>query len=144
VTTTNEAMGALFALLCGAAQWRTTSRKRQALSAIKAGDQPMMFLTCEKEHYAQRTTGMPDKISVEAECWVFCRTDGDLWRDGDPSPVEALVEAVKAALLPDCFSQRQTLGLAIQEARIEGDLDKWPGENGQAAACIPIRILLPT
>lgn len=132
-------MTALFATLQGAAAWGTTGRR--LIFWTQVSQQPAMFLRNAGEEIHASPTGLPAKVTMECEVWLYNKTDAS----GTPGAgLNDLIDAVQAALRPPP-GRPQTLGGLVSHCRIEGKIDLHPGDlDGQAIAVIPVKILVPT
>jgi hypothetical protein len=127
--------------------FQTTGRRLKKANEIAA--QPALFINDGAEDHPERPSGLPDKIILEAQLWIYA--NGGQNPDAVPATqLNALIDAVEAALAPTpvfagSFPQNvQTLGGLVQHCWIEGKLEKYSGwTNGQAIAVVPVRMLVP-
>lgn len=123
---------------------QTTGRRLQPWNQVAA--QPALFLRNEGEEHAERRSGMPPKVTIKAEAWVYSNAG----RNPDFAPsagLNSLLDAIEAALKPTTYvngAALQTLGGLVAHAWIEGEVMLHPGDlDGQAIAVVPIKILVP-
>lgn len=140
--TREDIVGALFTVLCGSSAFATTGRK--LLHWSKVSEQPALFLRHVNEHYPARPTGMPAKITLDCEAFLYSNAGAN--PDVAPSiALNALLDALEATLKPPLGFQAQTLGGRVQHCWIEGEVKLEPGDlGGQAIAIVPIKILVPS
>jgi hypothetical protein len=134
-----QVMTALFALLETAADFQTTGRRVRLWSDIAA--QPALFLSNVGDEY-QRRDQQPARVTMHCEARVFVTAGAD---EAPGTMLNTLVDAIDAVMVPDnLLTNRMTLGGLVWHCWIEGEVEYYPGDlKGQAAAIIPIRILVP-
>lgn len=135
---------ALFNLLCSAnfqPGFQTTGRRLIMWTRCPA--QPALFLRNTGDEYPHRPTGMPAKVVMECEAWIYSNAGTD--PNIDPATgLNCIIDAVEAIMKPAPGFAVQTLGGLVAHAWIEGKIDMHPGDlDGQAIAVIPIKILVP-
>lgn len=106
-------------------------------------DQPALFLRHVADQYPPRPTGLPAKVVMECEAWLYSQGGAD--PDVPPEiSINDLLDVVEASLRPPTPGSAQTLGGLVAHAWIEGTIEIHPGDlNGQAIAIVPIRVLVP-
>lgn len=134
---------ALFALLESVAVAPgvvTFSRRLRHWSEVGPAEQPAVFMTQTKNPYTQRA-GLPAKLELNGEVVVYVLAP----EDGKTSPdsqMNAILDAIDAALKPSPVDGKQTLGGAVAHAWISGAIETAGGLLGpQAVAVIPVSIL---
>jgi len=143
---TREAViDALFATLTGGAAgaaYKTTGRR--LILWTKVAEQPALFLRHIGDEVLPRPTGMPPKVIIECEVWLYSNAGGD----PDISPeiaMNGLLDSVEISLQPAPGFNAQTLGGVVAHAWIEGKIDMHPGDlGGQAIAIVPVKMLVPS
>lgn len=139
----NNIIDALLALLTSTNAFNTSGRR--LIPWTKVDSQPAIFVRHVSDHYAPRGTGLPPKLVMECEAWLYSNAG----KDNQAVPGAALadlLDAVEALLkpAPGAPSRAQTLGGTVVHAWIEGKIDVHPGDlDGQAIAVVPISILCP-
>lgn len=122
--------------------FRTTGRRLKLWTEV--AEQPALFLRNTRDDYAQRPTGIPARVTMNCEAWLYSNAGGN----PDIAPaitLNYLVDALERALLPAGGQDAQTLGGLVQHCWIEGSVEMHPGDlDGQAIAIVPIKILVPT
>ncbi len=119
----------------------TTSRRSRHWNDVSAAEQPALF-------QEQR----PETKKVEARFPAIHTLNVDLVLyvnvGNDPSAVpatqlNALIDAVEAALEPDPGKEEQTLGGLVKRCRVSGTIEIADGMNmgPQAVAVIPVEII---
>jgi hypothetical protein len=139
----NAIVDAVLALLTSTGAFNTSGRR--LLAWTKVDSQPAIFVRHVGDHYGSRGSGMPPKVVMECEAWIYSNAG----KDADAAPSAALadlLDTVEALLKPATGhpSRAQTLGGAVAHAWIEGKIEIHPGDlDGQAIAVVPISILVP-
>jgi hypothetical protein len=136
-----DVISALFAKLKAAATFKTTGRRLVLWSLVN--EQPALFLRHVNDDYPPRSTGMPPRITIECEAWIYVK-DPD--PDAEPEiDLNNVLDAIEAAIQPPPAYENQTLGGLVQHCWIEGRVEIHPGDmDGQCIAVVPIRMLVPT
>ncbi len=135
-------MQALFGLLCRSTNFATTGRR--LIWWTKVAAQPAMFLRNAGEQYMQRRTGMPAKVLMECEIWLYNKS-GETEGEPPAAGLNDLIDAIDAALKPAPGFEAQTLGGLVTHCWIEGKVELHPGDlDGQAIAIVPAKILVPS
>ena len=133
---------ALFALVAGAADFVTTSRRLRPWSELTPAEQPALFMRQKSEMAANRTLGAPTVWTLAVELYVYAQ-ESDPY--GAPASVlNPLLDAVEAVLAPSVATGLQTLALPamVQHAYIAGKVAIDEGVlRDQIVAIIPIEIL---
>ena len=133
---------ALWALVSGAGDFATASRRLRHWSDLGPAEQPAIFMS-EKGGVARvKALGAPVVWTLYADIWVYAFS-------ADPYAAPAtilnpLLDAVEAALAPVPATGIQDLGLPamVQHAYISGKIETDEGVLGdQAIATIPVEIL---
>ncbi len=131
---------AVLTLLTATGAFKTSGRR--LVPWTKVNSQPAVFVRHTGDHYAPRGTGMPPKVVMEVEVWIYSMAG----KDSQVAPgvaIDALLDAVEALLKP-APGRNQTLGGAVTHAWIEGKIEIHPGDlDGQAIAVVPVSILCP-
>jgi len=131
---------ALFALVGGAADFVTATRRVKEYSDVDQATQPAI-LQVELGEKWDAPPGMPPLVTLAARLFIYCET-------GDPTAIvstalNGLLDAVSAALAPASDAEeRQTLGGLVFHCRIAGDVTIAEGLSGQSEAVVPIEILV--
>jgi hypothetical protein len=135
-------MAAVFGLVSGATGFKTAARRLELWS--KTPNQPAVFVQIVGEEYAPRVArGLPPKVTIHAEIWLYANVGPDPKAVPEVA-MNAVLEAVEAALQPPPGAETQTLGGLVSHCWIEGRAERDPGQiDGQAKAILPIRILVP-
>lgn len=136
---------ALFALLEGAAEFATVSRRLRHWGDVGAAEQPALFLA-QKGETAIRNRGAPPKWTLAVDLYLYCRAPDEL-----TSPAMAmnpLIDAIEAALAPvggdAALRNVQTLGGLVSDCWISGKIETDEGAlGGQAVAIIPVALTWP-
>ena len=111
---------ALFALVGGAADFATATRRIKEYSDVDQSTQPAI-LQVELGEKWDAPPGMPPLVTLNARLFLYCET-------GDPTAIvstalNGLLDAVSAALAPASDAdERQTLGGLVFHCRIAGDV----------------------
>jgi hypothetical protein len=121
-----------------------TAARRLADPSIEQ-DMPALYLVETSEMHPglpARGSNEPALIELHCEVWVFTKVGAD--QNAVPAAtLNNLIDGIERALYPTPRGFRQTLGVnGVLFARIEGEVQKDPGHNGQlAGAIIPLRIV---
>lgn len=134
-------MTALLDLATTAVGFRTTGRDLLHWSGVT--NQPALFVVDSEEMFPARSSNLPGVQTMSAELWIY--TKGDERADKSrPKALNALLDAVEAALAPDLVTNVQTLGGVVVDCSIQGRIDKSPGHvDGQAVAVIDVMMIVP-
>ena len=87
----NAIADALLTLLTSTSAFNTSGRRM--LPWTKVDSQPAIFVRHVGDHYAPRGTGMPPKVTMECEAWIYSNAG----KDSLAIPGAALAE-MRAAL----------------------------------------------
>ena len=134
-------MAALFNLLNTPGTYATSSRRLKFWQDVAV--QPALFVRHVGDEVQPRRTGMPGKLVIEAEAWVYSK--GGANPDVAPeTSLNALLDGIEAAIQPPPALEVQTLGGLVTHCWIEGKIELHPGDiGGQAIAVVPIKLLVP-
>jgi hypothetical protein len=105
-------------------------------------DMPSLYLVEHSEMHPPRGTTAGELIALNCEAWIFTRVGAD--QNAVPvSTLNTLIDGIEAALYPLPRTIRQNLGVnGVSYCRIEGEVQKDPGHNGQiAGAIVPLVIV---
>jgi hypothetical protein len=105
-------------------------------------DMPALFLVEGNEIHPGRGSNEPALIELNCDLWIYTRVGGD--QSAIPAAtLNMLIDGIERALYPTPIGFRQNLGInGILYCRIEGELIKDPGHDGQlAGAIIPLKII---
>lgn len=134
---------ALFARLQGIPGLASTSRKLRHWSDVGQSEQPALFCAQGSQTAlpGDPTLGLPTKWTLNADLYLYARTDGEQVSAAVLNPI---LDAIEAALKPDNPTRRtQTLGGLVERCWIEGEIQTDEGTLGdQAVAIVPIRMLV--
>ena len=134
---------ALFALLSGAAEFATASRRLRHWSAVDPAEQPALFQV-QKRETAKAAEGSPTQWRAEIDVYVYCQAADD--ETPPASALNPLLDAIEAALAPkgaDLASGTQTLGGLVKHCWIAGAIETDEGAlGGQAVGIVPLEILV--
>jgi hypothetical protein len=140
--TRESIIDALFALLMANPDTFATSGRRLKLWT-QVTEQPALFLRHDYDEVPTHPTGIPPRIVVACEAWVYARCE-----DPDDIPevvLNNLLDSIEISLRPAPGFERQTLGGLVHHCWLEGRIDIHPGDlDGQAIAVVPIKMLVPT
>ncbi len=132
---------ALFALVAGAANFVTVSRRLRHWSDVGAAEQPALFMI-QKSENAEERRPLPVKWRASVDLYLYAQAPDEL--TSPPATVlNPLLDAVEAALAPDPVSHVQTLGGLVSHCWIAGRIQTDEGVlGGQAVAIVPVEILV--
>ena len=120
--------------------FRDTGRRVKHFTDCPA--QPAFYQYEPTEMFVQPTR-MPSKRTLDV-MWVVYHQVGQNSGATPTTETNLILDAIEAALKPDDFDDRCTLGGLAHHVWIEGQLFKDSGDmDGQAVLSIPIKILLP-
>jgi hypothetical protein len=119
----------------------TTSRRLQF--AANVASQPALFLRETEEELEYRNIILQLQ-TLRAEVWIYARAGEDPNVTAG-TVLNNLLDSIQAAMAPDDPSTgRFTLGGLVEWCRLEGHVDKEPGDlDGQAMAVAEILITVP-
>jgi hypothetical protein len=130
---------ALFALVSGAVPFVTTSRRAQIITQMQPSALPALFQTQTGED-TQQSRGIPPKYVLRVDITLYA-INPDPAQPATPQ-LNALIDAVEAALAPNPVTGVQSLGGLVSHCYIGGKTDIFEGNLGnRAAAVIPVEIL---
>jgi hypothetical protein len=119
----------------------TASRRLADPSAEQ--DMPALYLVELSEMHQARGSNEPVIVEISCEAWIFTRAGAD--QNAIPvSTLNTLIDGIERALYPTPTGFRQNLGVnGVLYCRIEGEIQKDPGHNGQiAGAIIPLKLAI--
>jgi hypothetical protein len=122
--------------------FQTAARRLRDPSAEQ--DMPAFYLLELGElHPHRESSNAPAMIELNCEAWIYTKV-GATESAVPAATLNALVDGVERALYPTPTGYRQNLGLrGVLYCRIEGEVQKDPGHNGQiASVTIPLRIVV--
>lgn len=129
---------ALAAKLASAPGVVTFSRKLKHWNDVSPIEQPALF-QAQKSETAARTTGLGPVWSLEVVLYLYVNTAGDT---SPTVTLNAVLDAILAALAPLPVQEKQTLGGLAHDCRLEGAIETDEGTLGdQAVAIMHIRII---
>ena len=132
-------MAALFTKLTASGVFLSTGRRLVMWSQV--AEQPALFLRHTGDDYHRHATGVPARVTMDCEAWIYAKTGPDVSPD---TTLNALIDSIEIALARPPGFPAQTLGGLVQHAWIEGKVEIHPGDlDGQGIAVIPIKILCP-
>lgn len=141
-----DALNALFALGqtitwdTPARGFRMSSRRLKNFADLPA--QPAFFQFEPTESFTQKTNLA--SIRTLEIWWIIYHQDGASATAVPTTTNSLILDAVEAALAPDDFSDRCTLGGLAHHCWIEGQVFRDPGDtDNQAMVAVPVRVLLP-
>ena len=130
---------ALFTLVSGAADFVTTGRRIQIITQMQPSQLPALFQQQVSED-TQQVNGIPPKYTLRVDIAIYA-LNPDQTQAATPQ-LNALIDAVEAALAPSPVTGRQTLGGLVSHCFINGKTDIFEGDLGnKAAAVLPIEIV---
>ena len=130
---------ALFALVSGAAPFVTASRRFRLITDMQPSELPALFQQRSGEE-TQQTRGIPPKYVMRVDLAIYSFNPDT---KGAATPqLNALLDAVEAALRPNPATGIQSLGGLVSHCFISGKTEIFEGELGnRAAAVIPVEIV---
>lgn len=143
MTTREQAMDALLALLSTAGTFSAIGRRNRDPQGIAAVGAPALILVEHSESYRVQSTIVPPIRYLLVRAIIY----SDVGNDDNAIPASAinnLLDAIDVKLLPDSPMGKCTLGGLVQSVVIDGEVIKAPGDiTGKSLAILPIKILLP-
>lgn len=130
---------AFFALVSGAAGFKTASRRLRSWAQVSSEEKPSLYQIQVNEDFKTNESGMPyvDKLNLELYIFVSQNDDTDIVS----SLFNPLVDAVIAAIQQKATDERQTLGGLVYNVKVSGPVEYREGLLGpDAFAVIPIQI----
>jgi hypothetical protein len=139
--TRDAAYAALFARLQAVSAFRTHGRRLRLLEELGQGELPALFLTVGNQE-TRRQRGLPPLHILTAHVFVYAGVSDPHAAPG--AALNALLDAVEAAIEPVPGQDAQTLGGQVHSCRIEGTTEVFEGTQGdRAAAIVPIQMIVP-
>ena len=121
---------------------------RRLTDALAEQDMPALYLIELSELHDYRGSDQPALIVFNCEAWIYTKV-GATENAIPATMLNVLIDGIERALYPTMMTPsgrgyRQNLGLrGVHYCRIEGEVTKDPGHQGQlASAIIPLRILV--
>lgn len=131
---------ALFALLSGAADFTTSSRRLRHWSDVGPAEQPALFMV-QKSETAERKNGLPPKWRALVDVFVYVHAPDEATPPS--TALNPLLDAIEAVLAPGRAGAVQTLGGLVEHAWIAGKIETDEGVlGGQSVAIVPVEILV--
>src|SRR2546423_728215 len=131
VVTREQVMAALFAALTpptpSMAALKTYSRRLIDPEGLDPAMSPALFLVMHQELYERQESNEPPVRSLKALAFIY----NDVGADQNVVPetaVNALLDAIDAALAPTPTSGQQTLGGLVSHVYIEGEIIRASGD----------------
>ena len=121
--------------------FQTASRRLADPSAEQ--DMPALYLVEHSEMHGPRGSDAPALVEINCEAWIFTRAGADA--NAIPvSILNTLIDGIERCFYPTPLGFWQNLGLrGVAYCRIEGEIQKDPGHNGQiAGAIVPIKLVV--
>jgi hypothetical protein len=121
--------------------FQTAARRLRDPSAEQ--DMPALYLIELGETHQYRGSNSPALIELNCEAWIYTKIGG-IESAVPAAMLNMLIDGVERALYPTPTGYRQNLGVnGVLYCRIEGEVQKDPGHNGQiASAAIPLKIVV--
>ena len=130
---------ALFALVSSAAPFVTVGRRFRLITEMQPSELPALFQTQVGEDM-QQIRGIPPKCRLNVDLTIYA-FNPDPAASASPQ-LNALIDAVEAALKPNIVTGVQSLGGLVSHCFISGKTEIFEGGLGnRAAAVIPVEIL---
>jgi hypothetical protein len=119
------------------------SASRRLAHAIEEADMPALYLIETNEIHPPRESGGAALIELNCEAWIFTTVGADA-NAVPATTLNNLIDGIERALYPTPQGFRQNLGVnGVLYCRIEGEVQKDPGHNGQiAGAIVPLKIVV--
>ena len=131
---------ALFALVAGAADFVTVSRRLRHWTDVGAAEQPALF-QIQKSETAEERAKLPAKWRAAVDLYLYAQAPDEL--TAPATVTNPLIDAVEAALAPDPVTNVQSLGGLVAHCWIAGKIQTDEGVlGGQAVAIVPVEILV--
>lgn len=130
---------ALFTLLQQTTGIQNAQRKLLATADLNAADMPALELVAKVEDAEKKGVGLPIfwKLHYYAFLYVSTIDPGNLAE----TQLNNFLDSIETALKPAPQTGRQTLGGAVYDCRINGQIVRDPGfASGIGAAAIPIEV----
>lgn len=143
---TREAiMEAVYELVIGVHDFRTTSRRLKLWTDVPANERPALFQAEHAETYSRQSETL-GKRGVDVTLFIY--TDAHDAKTIGATELNTILDELDAALAPTgadlVFAGRQTLGGLVSHCFIDGEVFKDPGDlDGDGLLIVPIKILVP-
>ncbi len=142
-TTRQVALAALVQLVNGAFAWVTpTATKLRHFADCDKSTLPRAFV-CQNGPETYSYSGTMQIRTIEVRLFIY--SDGAIVNGSDLQ--NQILEALDAALMPQGAEQaigRNTLGGVVHQCRLEGSIEREPGDlDGYAVIVAPIKIIIP-
>lgn len=119
-----------------------TASRRLADPSVEQ-DMPALYLVEVSEMHGARGSDEPTLVEINCEAWIYTRAGAD--QNAIPvSTLNTLIDGIERAFYPTPTGFWQNLGLrGVAYCRIEGEITKDPGYDGQiAGAIVPIKLVV--
>lgn len=139
--TREQIYSALFERLKTVSGIRTFSRRLKTWDEVSQGQCPALFMTVG-DQIPDQHAGLPTKWTLEAECWLYCKSGTD--PNATPSiEMNTILDAIEAVLKPSAAGEPQTLGGLVSHCWMSGTIETDGGTIGETAvAIIPVSMLV--
>jgi hypothetical protein len=137
-------MDALLSLLALTGDFVTIGRRNRDPETLDVDESPALFLVEHSETYERTSPSLPPKRVLNVRAVIYDDVGAD--ETAIPSThVNNALDNLDAALAPDnALTGACTLGGLVESVRIEGDVEKAPGDvTGKSLAVVPIKIVAP-
>jgi hypothetical protein len=132
---------ALFALVSGAADFVTKTRRVKTYADVDQATQPAILQVELGEKWAEPGTP-PQLVTLRAKLFIYCESNDPT--EPVSTQINNLLDAVVSALAPPDVEERQTLGGLVYNVAIAGEITITEGLSGQSEAAIPLELMLGT
>ncbi len=147
-TTREQAAVALYNLVSDASArvvgLQTSSRRLRHPSDVDGSQMPALFQVQVPEKQDHQYVGVPAKRTMHFELWLYT---SDPQEDSivPISQLNAMVQAIEAALSADMMMNPNTLGGLVYSARIDGTVEYYENltKDGKSIAILPVQVILP-
>lgn len=138
---TETVFAALFAKLSSATAFVTSGRRLVNVQDLNPEAFPAAFQVEGKQTW-RFSPNSPPVLTLRAS-WALYTFQTD--PAASPStPINLVLDAVRAALMPPAGQVKQSLGGLVEYAAIDGDVEVFEGVLGErAVALVPITLLMP-
>ncbi len=137
------ALAALFALVQGAYDWKSSSRRLKLWNAVPLESRPAFFqFEGGRGNYTWSNDINPKRI-LRPQLFIYTAAKDETVIGA--TEINNILDALDEALAPTPSQfGRQTLGGIVHNCRIEGDPFQDPGDlDGDGLIVVPIAIVLP-
>jgi hypothetical protein len=142
--TREQVANALFDLLVGSGDYKSSSRRFQTWDQIASVDKPALYMVEYKETHTKKNLITPAVRTLDIDVYIFIKTglDPNTVPISDLNDLVDAIDPTSGGVLKPGLHGQQTLGGLVVDCYIDGEIIKVPGDlDGQGVAIIPVKVI---